>query len=258
MKIVVCIKQVPKSDSVKIDPKTNNMVRDNVEGVINPFDKNAIEEALRIKDQLGGEVILLSMGPNGYITSLRDGLAMGADRAILLSSRAFGGADTLATGYPLSEAIKKIGGVDLILLGRQSVDADTGQVGPIVAEYLNVPQVTFAESIRMIDAHTLYGQRLLDGATQAVKVTLPAVVTVRSELNTPRYETPVNIQASFEKPVDVWSEHDLPLDETRIGQAGSPTTVQKVYAPTREGRQTVRLNDDSATAVKELLERIHN
>ena len=118
MKIVVCIKQVPKSDSVEIDPKTNNMVRDNVEGVINPFDKNAIEEALRIKDQLGGEVILLSMGPDGYMSSLRDGLAMGADRAILLSSWAFGGADTLATGYPISQAIKKIGGVDLVFLGH--------------------------------------------------------------------------------------------------------------------------------------------
>lgn len=258
MKIVVCIKQVPKSDSVKIDPKTNNMVRDNVEGVINPFDKNAIEEALRIKDQFGGEVILLSMGPNGYMTSLRDGLAMGADRAILLSSRAFGGADTLATGYPLSEAIKKIGDVDLVLLGRQSVDADTGQVGPIVAEYLNVPQVTFAEALRFVDTHTLYGQRLLDDATQNVKVTLPAVVTVRSELNIPRYETPVNIQASFEKPVEVWNEHDLPLDKMRIGQSGSPTTVQKVYAPKREGRQTVFLNDDRVKAVQELLEQIHN
>lgn len=258
MKIVVCIKQVPKSDSVKIDPKTNNMVRDNVEGVINPFDKNAIEEALRIKDQLGGEVILLSMGPDGFMSSLRDGLAMGADQAILLSSRAFGGADTLATGYPISQAIKKIGGVDLVLLGRQAVDADTGQVGPIVAEYLNVPQVTFAEELRFVDEHTLYGQRLLDGATQSVQVTLPAVVTVRSELNTPRYETPVNIQTSFEKPIDVWTEHDLDLDATRIGQAGSPTTVQKVYAPKREGRQTVQLSDDSATAVKELLARIRN
>ncbi|GEK66272.1 electron transfer flavoprotein subunit beta [Leuconostoc mesenteroides subsp. sake] len=258
MKIVVCIKQVPKSDSVKIDPKTNNMVRDNVEGVINPFDKNAIEEALRIKDQLGGEVILLSMGPDGYMSSLRDGLAMGADRAILLSSWAFRGADTLATGYPISQAIKKIGGVDLVLLGRQSVDADTGQVGPIVAEYLNMPQVTFAEELRFVDEHILYGQRLLDGATQSVQVTLPAVVTVRSELNTPRYETPVNIQTSFEKPIDVWTEHDLDLDATRIGQAGSPTTVRKVYAPKREGRQTVQLSDDSATAVKELLARIRN
>lgn len=258
MKIVVCIKQVPKSDSVKIDPKTNNMVRDNVEGVINPFDKNAIEEALRIKDQLGGEVILLSMGPDGYMSSLRDGLAMGADRAILLSSWAFRGADTLATGYPISQAIKKIGGVDLVLLGRQSVDADTGQVGPIVAEYLNMPQVTFAEELRFVDEHTLYGQRLLDDATQSVQVTLPAVVTVRSELNTPRYETPVNIQTSFEKPIDVWTEHDLDLDATRIGQAGSPTTVRKVYAPKREGRQTVQLSDDSATAVKELLARIRN
>ncbi|KRM13126.1 electron transfer flavoprotein subunit beta/FixA family protein [Paucilactobacillus suebicus] len=258
MKIVVCIKQVPKSDSVKIDPKTNNMIRDNVEGVINPFDKNAIEAALTIRDQLGGEVIILSMGPDSYMSSLRDGLAMGADRAVLLSSRAFGGADTLATGYTISQALKKIGDVDLVLFGRQSVDADTGQVGPIVAQYLDVPQITFVEQLRMIDQHTLIGQRLLDGSTQQVQVTLPAVVTVRAELNTPRYETPVNIQSSFEKNVDVWDEHDIDLDKSRIGQAGSPTVVKRVFAPDKKGRQTKTLNGNAKKAVQELLGQINN
>lgn len=258
MKIVVCIKQVPKSDSVKIDPKTNNLVRDNIEGVVNPFDKNAIEAALRLKDQFGGEVILMSMGPDSYISSLRDGLAMGADRAILLSSRAFGGADTLATGYTISQAIKKVGPVDLILFGRQSVDADTGQVGPIVAEYLDLPQVTFAEQLQISDGKTLYGQRLLDDVTQQVKVTLPAVVTVRSELNEPRYETPVNIQTSFDKQIEVWNEESFDLDQSKIGQAGSPTVVQRVFAPERKGRQTKQLSNDSHAAVSQLLSQINN
>lgn len=258
MKIVVCIKQVPNTDTVKIDPKTNNLVRSNVEGIINLFDRNAIEAALQLRQQAGGEVILLSMGPNSYISSLRDGLAMGADSAILLSSRKFGGADTLATAYVLSEAIKKIGNVDLILFGRQSVDADTGQVGPIVAEELQVPQVTFAESIELQDKNQLIGHRLLDNLVQEVKVHLPAVVTVRDEMNQPRYETPLNIQKSFEKEITIWSENELAVNPAQIGQTGSPTVVKRIYSPEKAGRQTTTLPTDPHTAVTQLLEELNN
>lgn len=257
MKIVVCIKQVPVGD-VKIDPKTNNLARSNVEGDINTYDRNAIEAALQLKEQAGGEVILLSMGPDSYMSSLRDGLAMGADSAVLMSSRAFGGADTLATAYTLSEGIKKIGGVDLILFGRQSVDADTGQVGPIVAEDLNIPQITFAEGVELHDDNVLVGTRLLDNSVQEVKVTLPAVLTVRAEMNKPRYETPLNIQTSFEKPVTVWSEKDLNLDESRIGQAGSPTIVRKVYSPDKAAKQIEMLPQNAAAAVTKLLTELNN
>lgn len=257
MKIVVGIKQVPQADSVKIDPQTNNLIRSGIQGVINPFDKNAIEAALRLRAQAGGKVILLSMGPDSYVTSLRDGLAMDADQAVLVSSRALGGADTLATGYTLAKAIEAIGDVDLVLLGRQSVDADTGQVGPIVAAYLGLPQVTFAESISLESANTIIAKRQLDTVIQDIKVTTPAVIMVRSELNRPRYETPVNIKQSFDKAVTVWSETDLNLDPEQIGQAGSPTKVTSVYAPEKKGRQTTTLPTDPTQAVVELLNKLN-
>ncbi|PWG00371.1 electron transfer flavoprotein subunit beta/FixA family protein [Levilactobacillus bambusae] len=253
MKIVVCIKQVPSTNDVKIDPQTHNLVR-SADGVINPFDKNAIEAALKLRDQTNGEVILLSMGPESYRESLLEGLAMGADSAYLLSSRALGGADTLATGYPLSQAIQKIGDVELVLFGRQSVDADTGQVGPIVAEYLNVPQVTFAEAIDLTEDHHLIGKRRLDAAEQEVEVELPAAVTVRSEMNQPRYATPRQIQKSFEKPLTVWTEQDLDLDPERIGLAGSPTQVTQVYAPAAAKKRVTMLTGTPEHAVQELLQ----
>lgn len=253
MKIIVCIKQVPNTDSVKLDPKTNNLVRSGVDGIINPYDKNAIETALRLKEQAGGEVILLSMGPDSYASSLREGLAMGADSAVLLSSRALGGADTLATGYSLAQAVKKIGAVDLILFGRQSIDADTGQVGPIVAEELNLPQVTFADKVELLENNVLTGSRQLDNATQKIRVSLPAAVTVGADINQPRYATPVNIMQSFVKPLTVWSEKDLSLNPAQIGQAGSPTQVTKVYAPEVSAKQTTMLAKDPAEAVNELL-----
>ncbi|KRM94377.1 electron transfer flavoprotein subunit beta/FixA family protein [Lentilactobacillus senioris] len=253
MKIIVCIKQVPNTDSVKLDPKTNNLVRSGVDGIINPYDKNAIETALRLKEQAGGEVILLSMGPDSYASSLREGLAMGADSAVLLSSRALGGADTLATGYSLAQAIQKIGAVDLVLFGRQSIDADTGQVGPIVAEELSLPQVTFADKLELLENNIITGSRQLDNATQKIRVSLPAAVTVGADINQPRYATPVNIMQSFVKPLTIWSEKDLSLDPTQIGQSGSPTKVTKVYAPEVSAKQTTMLAKDPTEAVNELL-----
>src|SRR5690554_3905145 len=141
--IVVCVKQVPVSNNLKIDPVTKNLLRSNEPGVMNPFDKNAIEAALKLKQRYGAKITLLSMGPKNFEITLRQGLAMGADDAVLLSSKVFGGADTLATGYVLSQAIKLLGDVHLVFFGRQSIDADTGQVGPIVAEFLNWPQIIY-------------------------------------------------------------------------------------------------------------------
>lgn len=181
---------------------------------------------------------------------------MGADRAVLVSSREFGGADTLATGYTLAKAIEAIGNVDLILFGRQSVDADTGQVGPIVAEFLKLPQVAFAETLELSSETTIVAKRQLDSAVQDIKLTLPAVVTVRKELNTPRYETPQSIKESFEKPITTWTEADLDLDRTKIGQAGSPTKVTKVYAPTKEVKKTDFLTTDPVQAVSKLLSQL--
>lgn len=254
MKIVVCIKQVPGTNHVKFDPATHNLMRSGMAGRMNPFDQNAIEAALELRDQVGGSVTLLSMGPDSTAETLRDGLAMGADDAYLLSARAFAGADTLATGYILAQAIRKIPNADLIIFGRQAVDADTGQVGPIVAENLNLPQATFASKLTPLDDHHISVQRDLGQSLQTLKLTLPAIVTVRAELNTPRYETPINIQASFKKPLTTWSDADLTLDRDRIGLAGSATVVRKIHEPEPAKRAAKPLPQDPAEAATALIE----
>ena len=253
LKIVVCIKQVPVSNNLKIDPITKNLIRSGEPGVMNPYDKNAIEAALRLKDEWGGEVILLSMGPPDFEMTLRQGLAMGCDDAVLLSSRKFGGADTLATGYVLSQAVKKLKNVDLVLFGRQSVDADTSQVGPIVSEFLDWPQITFVSELHGHDKQVMTATRLLENMQQKIEFQLPAVVTVRSELNEPRYPNPRNIQKSYQKNIRVWDENNLAVDAERIGLKGSPTVVRSVWAPEKEVKATTFLEGTPDESIRELL-----
>lgn len=253
LKIVVCIKQVPVSNNLKIDPVTKNLVRSGEAGVMNPYDKNAIEAALRLKEEWGGEITLLSMGPPDFEMTLRQGLAMGCDDAVLLSSRQFGGADTLATGYVLAQAIKELGNVDLVLFGRQSVDADTSQVGPIVSEFLDWPQITFVSELHSHTKNTMTATRLLENMQQKIEFQLPAVVTVRSEMNEPRYPTPRNIQQSYKKTIRIWDENSLPVDANRIGLKGSPTVVRSVWAPEKEAKATTFLTGTADEAVRELL-----
>ncbi|WP_261805971.1 electron transfer flavoprotein subunit beta/FixA family protein [Lapidilactobacillus luobeiensis] len=256
MKIVVCIKQVPESNQVKLDPVTHNLVRQGVAGKINPFDRHAIQAALAIKAQVGGEVIVISMGPADNEYCLREGLAMGADRAILLSARAFAGSDTLATGYTLSQAIRKLGAVELVFFGRQAVDADTGQVGPIVAEFLGWPQLTLASSLTLKDRR-LEGMRRLGDLEQTVALTLPAVVTASNDLNQPGYLQPRMIKASFQQEITVWQETDLAADPLRLGVSGSPTVVRKVMAPQRKQQETVFLATDPQQAALDLHAALH-
>ncbi|MFA7566377.1 MAG: electron transfer flavoprotein subunit beta/FixA family protein [Alkalispirochaeta sp.] len=253
MKIVVCVKQIPLSNTVKIDPQTHNMVRDDEEGRMNPFDRNAVEEALHLKETHGAEVIAMSMGPPIFTSTLREALSMGCDDAVLLSSRAFGGADTLATGYTLSQAIKKIGNVDLILFGRQAVDADTGQVGPIVAEFLGIPQVTFVSSMNVINESEIEVTRFYDDEEEIVETTFPLVATVRSELNTPRYTTPLGIRRAFRKEISVYNETDIKCDPSRIGMRGSPTVVTDTFIPKKAGRNMHQLNTNAEKAARELV-----
>ncbi len=251
--IVVCVKQVPVSNNIKIDPVTKNLMRSAESGVMNPFDKNALEGALSLKDEYNAKVTVLSMGPPNFSVTLKEALAMGADDAILLSSRAFGGADTLATGYVLSQAIKALGDVNVVFLGRQSVDADTGQVGPIVAEFLNVPQVTYVSKINEVKNDKIVATRLLENMEQTIEVTLPAVFTVRSELNTPRYPHVRNIKLSCSKEVQVWDEHAFKVDAARIGVKGSPTIVRRVWTPEKVSKQSVSLGTTNDEAVQNLL-----
>lgn len=252
--IVVCVKQVPVSNNLKIDPVTKNVIRSSEPGMMNPFDQNAVEAALKLKARYGAKVTLLSMGPHNFEITLRQGLAMGADDAILLSSRAFGGADTLATGYVLSQAIKALKDVSLVFFGRQSIDADTGQVGPIVAEFLDWPQVTYISQITPVDEKSIEAVRLMEHMQQSIKVELPAIFTVRGELNEPRYPTPRNIMLSYQKEIRVWDEKSFDLDLNRIGIKGSPTVVRKVWSPTKGIKKTEMLGADPDTAARKLLQ----
>ena len=252
MTIVVCIKQVPPSNDVKIDPATKNLVRDFQDGIMNPYDKNAVEAALQLKEKTGDRVVALSMGPLQFTDTLREALAMGCDDAVLLSARAFAGADTLATGYVLAKGIEKIGDVRLILFGRHAVDADTGQVGPIVAGLLGLPQATFVRHWEMTNENSLRVTRLLEKSEETVKITLPAVITVTGELNTPRYAVPIRIMKAAKAEIPVYNEQDLNCDLDRIGIAGSPTIVTSVFAPPKSERTAIILTGEADKAAQRI------
>lgn len=254
MTIVVCIKQVPASDQVRIDPISGNLIRDFDDGVMNPFDKNAVEAALRIKEQTGARVVALSMGPGQFEDTLREALAMGCDEAVLLSSRAFAGADTLATGYTLCKGIEKIGGAELVFFGRHAIDADSGQVGPIVAEFLGFPHASYACKLALEDSVHLLVTRLLEHSEETVRLRLPAVVTVAGELNVPRYASAPRIMWAATADIAVCDEHDLGCDPARIGGYGSPTVVTGVFAPAPPDNTLVMLPGDSDAAASEIID----
>ena len=235
MRIIVCIKQVPNTNEVKIDPKTGTLIREGVPSIINPEDKNALEAALVLKEQQGAEVIVLSMGPRQADFAVREALAMGADKGILLSDRAFAGADTWATAYALSAAIKKIGGYDLILCGRQAIDGDTAQVGPEVAEMLDLPQVTYVRKIVLIDKNKVVVERALEDGYEVIEAELPALLTAVKELNEPRYPKARGIVSAFETTVPVWSAADIDASPDKLGLKGSPTQVRRTFTPPVKG-----------------------
>lgn len=252
MKIVVCIKQVPETTNVKIDEKTKNIDRRGLGGVINSYDLHALKTALDLKKQVGGEVITLTMGPDDFAVSLQETLALGADESVLLSDRAFAGADTLATGYVLGKAIEKIGNVDLVLLGQQSVDADTGQVGPIIAELLQVSQVTYADEITPA-GNDLSIKRNLGPVEQEITSKLPLLATVTETINQPEYTNVVEIAKSFDKTIITWHAADLNLEDSRVGQAGSPTIVRSISSPEKVVKKGQKLDDDPTIAAQELI-----
>ena len=228
MNITVCIKQVPDTAEVKLDPKTGTLIRDGVPSIINPDDKSGLEAALRLKDSAGAEVTVLCMGPPQAELALREALAMGADRAILLTDRAFAGSDTLATSTILAAALKKIS-PDLIIAGRQAIDGDTAQVGPQIAAHLGLPLVSYVEEIEKKDDKLIVRRNFEDGY-QRLEIGLPCLLTVLKELNAPRYMNVAGIYDVYrEAPIERWSKDGLDIDETAIGLAGSPTKVQKSF-----------------------------
>jgi len=253
MKIVVCIKQVPNTTEVKFDQKTGTLMREGLPTIINPEDKNAIEEALKIAAPLGGKVTVLTMGPGQADYALREALAMGADEAILLSDRAFAGADTWATSYALAKAVEKLGDVSLIFCGRQAIDGDTAQVGPELAEHLDIPHVTYVRRIVELDKKHVVVERALEDGYEVVVCQLPALLTTLKELNVPRYPSAPGIITAFdEKKVTVWTAENVNADPAKIGLKGSPTQVKRTFTPPVKGTGKV-IQGSPKDAVQQLL-----
>ena len=245
MKIIVFVKQVPNVDEVSFDPKTGNLKREGVESILNPPDAHAIEAALQLRERYGGFITVISMGPQQAGSVLKRALAMGCDESVLLSDRAFAGADTLATAYTLAEAAKKVGKFDIILCGSHAIDAETAQTGPAIAEFLDIHDVTCAVSAEVEDGWAICTRKLQKGK-ETVKVRLPALLTVCPEMNSPRYPKPIDIMRAGRKKQLVWDAVSLGCDLQRIGMTGSPSANRDLFAPTMEQRETRSLNGSAA------------
>jgi len=231
MNIIVCVKQVPDTTEVRIDPKTNTLIREGVASILNPFDAYAIEEGIRIKEKHGGKVTVITMGPPQAEKVLRDAIAVGADEMVLISDRAFAGSDTLATSYTLTQAIRKIGAFDLILCGKQAIDGDTAQVGPGIAAHLDIPQIAFVRSIRELSPQKIVAERMTEEGYEVVESTVPVLITVVKGINEPRMPSLRGLMQSKKAHVPVWGANDIEVDPKRLGLDGSPTWVDKIFSP---------------------------
>jgi electron transfer flavoprotein beta subunit len=255
MLVISCIKQVPDTTQVKIDPVTNTLIRDGIPFIINPYDSHALEESLRLKDRYGIRSVALSMGPPNTVATLRKACALGVDEAILLSDRCFGGADTLATSKVLSAAIERLDKqekVGIVFCGKQTIDGDTAQVGPGIASRLGFSQLTLVDRIESIDflRKTIKVRRKLEGRHEIVEAPLPVMITVVRELNRPRYPiVPMRIE-SEEMEIKVWDNSVLKLDVETVGLKGSPTWVSKIFSPERDQGEIIGdgINDPVGTA----------
>lgn len=238
MNIIVCIKQVPDTTEVKIDPKTGTLIREGVPSIMNPDDKGGLELALRMKDEFGAKVTVITMGLPQAEAILRESLAMGADRAILLTDRRLGGADTLATSYALSGALRELG-YDLVITGRQAIDGDTAQVGPELAEHLDIPQVTYLEDCKFDGNKTLTIKKQLEDGYQMVQVEMPCLVSVLASSYKPRYMSVSGIVECFDKEIETWTVDNIKVEEEKLGKKGSPTNVKKSFAKAVKGQGEV-------------------
>jgi electron transfer flavoprotein beta subunit len=260
---VVCIKQVPDTNEVKIDPERGTLIREGVPSIINPFDTYAIEEGIRLKEAHGGRTTVLTMGPPQAEEALKEAVAMGCDDAVLISDRAFAGADTWATAYTLAQAIRRLGEYDIILCGRQAADGDTGQVGPGIATQLGIEQLTYVFKILDIDfgARTITVERLVEEGREVVTSLLPCVVTVVKDINSPRYPSFMGIRRANKKEYPLWTAEDLcndtGADAECFGLIGSPTKVIRVFTPPpREGDCDIIPSDDAARAAEALADKL--
>lgn len=234
MHFVVCLKQVPDTSEVRIDPITNTLMREGVPSIINPYDAHGLEEAIRLKGKFGGKVTIVCMGPPQAKEALKKAMSFGADRAILLSDRAFGGSDSLATAYILSSALQKIHQtepIDLILAGKEAIDGDTAQTGPGIAQRLGFPQLTYVIKVRELTDTTVTVERKTESGRQIVQAQLPALLTVEKELNDLSYASLPNMMKAAAYVPETWNFSSLPFDITQMGLKGSPTSVTRIFAP---------------------------
>ncbi|MBU4231860.1 MAG: electron transfer flavoprotein subunit beta/FixA family protein [Desulfobacterales bacterium] len=237
--IIVCIKQVPETQEVRLDPVTHTLKREGIAAIINPFDLYALEEGLRVKDARGGTVTVITMGPPQAEVALREALGFGADAAVLLSDRAFAGADTWATALTLARAVDKLGGADLIFCGKQAIDGDTAQVGPMLATILDIPYVAWARKLAFNDGGAVTVERLLDHGYDAVETSLPALITVVKEINEPRVPSFKAKLKAKKAAIPVWGLADLNLAAHEVGLNGSFTQVVKVFPPPARGTSEI-------------------
>ena len=231
MNIIVCIKQVPETTEVKINPETNTLIREGVKSIINPFDAYAIEEGVRLKEKFGGKVTVITMGPPQAEAVLREAISLGIDEGILLSDRAFAGSDTWATSYALSAAIKKIGAFDLIICGKQASDGDTAQVGPGISAHLDIPAVTYVKKIEEVKDNFARVERMTEEGYEIIEVPLPALITVVKEINTPRLPSLKGMMRAKQAKIIHWKALDIEAESDCVGLTGSPTQVVKIFTP---------------------------
>lgn len=253
MKIVVCVKQVPATNDAKIDPETKRIVREGLKAIMNPFDTYAVEEAVQLRDKFGGEVIVLSMGPEKASLCLREAISVGADKAILLSDRAFGGSDTWATSYTLAKAIEKIGDVDLVICGKQAVDGDTAQVGPGIAAHLDWGQATYVMKVEDVNDKSIRVKRMHEDGYDICEMDFPAVLTVVKDINTPRVPTLKGRIASQKIQIPVWKPSDIGAEIEKIGLEGSPTRVVRTSPPPPRSTDTKRIEGSPKDCAQQLV-----
>lgn len=255
MRIIVPIKQVPETNAVKMDEETGTMVRDGVEAIINPLDLYAIEVALSLREQHGGEIITISMGPPKAISALRESIAMGCDSAVLISDRSFAGADTWSTSYVLASAVKRMSDYDLIICGERATDGDTGQVGPGIAAFLELPVASYVGKIDEVTEKNARVYRMVEDGHEVLDVSLPAVLTVVKEVGDPRLPTLRGKQKARKADVPTWGPEELQVEADKLGLKGSPTRVVKIFRPSVT-RQCEKITATDEQAIDEATDKL--
>lgn len=257
MNIIVLVKQVPDTAEVKINRETNTLIRDGVPSIINPYDRYAIEEALRLREKHGGKVTAVTMGPPQAVEALKEAVSLGVDEVVLLSDRAFAGADTWATSYALSQGIRKIADYDLVIAGKQAIDGDTAQVGPETADMLGIPFVAYIRKIEQVEGTTMVAERLMDEGYDVVETSLPALITVVKEINEPRVPSLKGKMKAKSLKVTAWTAKDIGADEAKLGLKGSPTQVVRIFPPAPRGQREIlsgSIEEQVAIVAKKLKE----